>query len=102
MESQKGMACHIDEAAIVIQALAYHRHRWGSRSLMKWHTKGEHKRHTTTACYVLSLHFPTYSMSWLKRQFRKLGLKRRTTDPPEDTLKALIQVLMNIIGVKLC
>ena len=32
------------------------------------------------------------SMSWLKRQFRTLGLKRRSK-PPESVLKPLIQVV---------
>ena len=33
-----------------------------------------------------------YSMSWLKRQYRRLGLKRRTSDPAEETVKALLEV----------
>ncbi len=32
------------------------------------------------------------SMSWLKRKLRKLGLKKRCPDPPEEEIKALIQV----------
>ena len=33
-----------------------------------------------------------YSMSWLKRQLKRLGLKRRSPDPPDETVKTLIEV----------
>ena len=32
------------------------------------------------------------SMSWLKRQLQRLGLKRHIPDPPEDTVRTLIEV----------
>ena len=32
------------------------------------------------------------SMSWLKRKFRKLGLKKRCPDPTDDNIRALIEV----------
>ena len=42
--------------------------------------------------YILNYNGLFCSMSWLKRKFRKLGLKRRESDPPEESIKALIQV----------
>jgi len=38
-----------------------------------------------------------FSMTWLKRQLRRLGLKRRVPDPPEDTMKTLIEVSLKAI-----
>ena len=43
------------------------------------------------ACYSLpelNSYKTIYSMSW----FKKLGLKKRCTDPPEEDIKAILQV----------
>ena len=36
----------------------------------------------------------TRSLSWLKRRLRALNLRRRVPDPPNETIKALIKVLL--------
>ena len=36
-------------------------------------------------------------MSWLKRKFRCLGLKKRGAEPSDDDLKALIQVCLDLM-----
>ena len=33
-------------------------------------------------------------MSWLKRQYRRLGLRRRCEDPPDENLRTLIEVCL--------
>ena len=33
------------------------------------------------------------SLSWLKREFKRLGLRKRGAYPPDETTKILIQVL---------
>ncbi|XP_065887587.1 uncharacterized protein [Dysidea avara] len=35
------------------------------------------------------------SMSWLKRQLKRLGLKRRSPDPPDETVKTLIESIIS-------
>ena len=37
-----------------------------------------------------------YSLSWLKHQYRRLGLKRRCVDPTAGEIRALIQVYLFI------
>ena len=41
--------------------------------------------------YTLSV-VCNYRLSWLKRQYRRLGLKRRCVDPTAGEIRALIQV----------
>jgi len=36
------------------------------------------------------------SMTWLKGELRRLGLKRRRPDPPQNTVKTLIEVCMSV------
>ena len=36
--------------------------------------------------------YPKLSMSWLKRNFARLGLKRRRADPPMEDLETITKV----------
>ena len=40
-----------------------------------------------------------YSLSWIKRQYRRLGLKKRCISPPDETIVMLIKVGGTSIGV---
>ena len=44
--------------------------------------------------------YPILSMSWLKRNFARLGLKRRRADPPMEDLETITKV-NNYIGLGL-